>query len=122
MQIQQIFNTSGSSSTALDVFPRRLASLVHLPCMDTKNTHLTLASTTDEHDLSAVMSISELAAYLHVAVQTIYDLRCQGRGPRGFRVGREIRFRLREVEAWLSRMEHDDADRHMAGRTPEKPR
>ena len=59
-----------------------------------------------------------------VSAQTIYDLRSQGRGPRGFRVGRELRFRVSEIEAWLARMEQDDAQRHPAGgvrRPPQDP-
>lgn len=40
-------------------------------------------------------SIRELAEHLHVSCQTLYDLRSQGRGPTGFRVGRQ----LREVKA-----------------------
>jgi predicted DNA-binding transcriptional regulator AlpA len=52
--------------------------------------------------------MSQLAARLHVNVQALYDLRSQGRGPRGFRVGREIRFRLSEIEAWISGMEGAD--------------
>ncbi len=39
----------------------------------------------------AVLSLSELASRPQVSVQTIYDLRSQRRGPRGFRVGRELR-------------------------------
>jgi excisionase family DNA binding protein len=62
--------------------------------------------------LEPVLSLSELAARLRVSVQTIYDLRSQGRGPRGFRVGRELRFRLSEVDSWLARMEQADAERH----------
>ena len=58
--------------------------------------------------LEAVLSISELAADLGVSVQAIYDLRSQGRGPRGFRVGRELRFRVSEVEAWLAGLEEAD--------------
>lgn len=69
-----------------------------------------------------MLSISELAAHLHVPVQTMYDLRSQGRGPRGFRVGRELRFRVAEVDAWLARLEAADAKRHPApergGREP----
>ncbi|WP_344771706.1 helix-turn-helix domain-containing protein [Nocardioides panacisoli] len=63
-----------------------------------------------------VLSLSELADRLHVTVQTLYDLRSRGRGPRGFRVGRELRFRSSEIEAWLTRMEADDAARH-----PDRP-
>ncbi|MFC6046210.1 helix-turn-helix transcriptional regulator [Nocardioides hankookensis] len=70
--------------------------------------------TTNVHPatLNAVVSISELAADLGVSVQTLYDLRSQGRGPRGFRVGRELRFRVTEVEAWLAGLEEADERRH----------
>ncbi|TIC88244.1 helix-turn-helix domain-containing protein [Nocardioides sp. GY 10113] len=67
--------------------------------------------------LDPVLTTSQLAARLGVPIQTLYDLRSQGRGPRGFRVGRELRFRLCEVEAWLSRLEADDDARH-----PREPR
>jgi len=56
--------------------------------------------------------MSQLARQLGVSVQTLYDLRGQGRGPVGFRVGRELRFRVSEVEAWLLRLEKADAERH----------
>lgn len=67
--------------------------------------------------LESVLSISELAERLHVSVQTIYDLRSQGRGPRGFRIGRELRFRRSEIDAWLSRLEAVDGARHPESRT-----
>jgi excisionase family DNA binding protein len=63
----------------------------------------------------AALSIKELAEQLHVSCQTIYDLRSQGRGPTGFRVGRHLRFRRSEVESWLLRMEEEDLDRHAHG-------
>jgi len=62
------------------------------------------------------MTLSELAAYLSVNPQALYDLRSQGRGPRGFRVGRQLRFRMSEIEAWLARMEAADGQRHPAPR------
>jgi excisionase family DNA binding protein len=78
--------------------------VAHLPGMQTDNA---------QHEgIEPVLSMSELASSLQVSVQTIYDLRSQGRGPRGFRVGRELRFRLSEVDAWLARMEDSDAERH----------
>ncbi|WP_456847474.1 helix-turn-helix transcriptional regulator [Cellulomonas sp. P5_C6] len=58
------------------------------------------------------MTLSELAAYLSVSNQALYDLPSQGRGPRGFRVGRQLRFRMSEIEAWLARMEAADGERH----------
>ncbi|MEN8673978.1 helix-turn-helix domain-containing protein [Nocardioides sp.] len=61
--------------------------------------------TTSAVVIEQILSLSELCAHLHVSAQTIYDLRSQGRGPRGSRVGRELRFRVSEVEAWLTRLE-----------------
>lgn len=52
-----------------------------------------------------MLTTSELAAHLGVPVQTIRDLRHARRGPRGFRVGREMRCRLSEVQAWVEAME-----------------
>jgi excisionase family DNA binding protein len=62
--------------------------------------------------VDGVLSLSELCAQLQVSAQTIYDLRSQGRGPRGFRVGRELRFRVSEIDAWLTRLETEDDRRH----------
>ena len=60
----------------------------------------------------AIVCFSELAAHLRVSTQTLYDLRPQGRGPRGFRVEHVLRFRRGEVEAWLARLEDADRERH----------
>ena len=67
-------------------------------------------------DFESVLSISDLAARLGVPIQTIYDLRHHGRGPHGFRIGRELKFRTSEVEAWLRRLEEDDERRSRVGR------
>lgn len=80
------------------------AGLVHLVGMKT--------TTHPETGLGPVLTLSQLATQLGATVQTLYDLRSQGRGPRGFRVGRELRFRVSEVDAWLARLEADDAERH----------
>ena len=60
---------------------------------------------------------SDLQHELAEAQKHLYDLRSQGRGPRGFRVGRELRFRVSEVDAWLARLEEADARRHPAAGT-----
>ena len=49
-----------------------------------------------------LMSVQELAAYLDIPVKTIYAWRYHGEGPRGFRIGRHVRFRWHDVEAWLA--------------------
>jgi excisionase family DNA binding protein len=80
--------------------------LEHLDVMDT--------TATPHEIIEPVLTISDLAAHLSVSVQTLYDLRSKGRGPRGFRVGRELRFRQGEVAAWLERLEAADG-RHTSG-------
>lgn len=92
------------SSARLGCSRPRAADLAHLVCMET--------TTLPETGLGPVLTLSQLAAQLGVTVQTFYDLRSQGRGPRGFRVGRELRFRVSEVDAWLAQLEADDAKRH----------
>lgn len=90
-------------------------ALAHLRVMKTKNAKKTLGRGSKSQVLAIVedvLSLSELCAQLQVSTQTIYDLRSQGRGPRGFRVGRELRFRVSEIDAWLSRLESEDDQRH----------
>ncbi|MGH9010023.1 MAG: helix-turn-helix transcriptional regulator [Acidimicrobiia bacterium] len=48
-----------------------------------------------------LMTIGELAEYLQVPRETIYRWRKHGGGPSGFRMGRHVRFRRSDVEAWL---------------------
>ena len=69
------------------------SGLAHLWVMDTQ--------TLSRLGLEPVLTTSELAEYLGVNVQAIYDLRNDGRGPTGFRVGREIRYRVSDVLRWL---------------------
>jgi len=87
----------GYASGALGA-PRVLtAGLAHLPVMDTKTAGKALTDPSQLTLIEQVLSLSELCAHLQVSAQAIYDLRSQGRGPRGFRVGRELRFRVSEV-------------------------
>jgi excisionase family DNA binding protein len=44
----------------------------------------------------------EVAAYLQVPVKTVYAWRYEGKGPRAHRVGRHLRYRWEDVEAWLA--------------------
>ena len=77
----------------------RSGRLAHLVRMDTLHAF---------PGLEPVLTTSELAAHLGVPVQTIHDLRHAHRGPRGFRVGREMRYRVSEVQHWLEVMESQD--------------
>jgi len=48
-----------------------------------------------------------LAEGLGVPVQTIYVWRTKGAGPRGIKVGRHLRYRRSDVEAWLDAQTDD---------------
>jgi len=60
--------------------------------------------------LEPVLTTSELAEYVVVHVQAIYDLRANGRGPSGFRVGREICFRVSDVVRWLDDLHEEETN------------
>ena len=49
----------------------------------------------------SLLTIRQLAAKLQVPEQTLYAWRTRGEGPPGLRVGRYVRYRPRDVEAWL---------------------
>src|SRR5688572_27710494 len=94
-------------SARLDPSGAGSARLAHLCRMDTATQRQNRTHASSEHRLDPVITMSQLAGQLGVSVQTLYDLRSQGRGPRGFRVGRELRFRVTEIDSWLARMEAD---------------
>jgi len=48
-----------------------------------------------------LMSIDDVAQMLGIPVRTLYWWRTTGKGPRGIRVGRWVRYRRADVEAWL---------------------
>jgi len=50
-----------------------------------------------------------LAQMLDVPVQTVYTWRSRGGGPPAYRVGRHLRYRPEDVDAWLSQR-RDSAD------------
>jgi excisionase family DNA binding protein len=48
-----------------------------------------------------MMTVEDLAEYLGLPVGTIYKQRSEGTGPPGFRLGKHVRWRRSEVDAWL---------------------
>jgi len=51
--------------------------------------------------MSKLWGIEELSEYLGVPVQTIYQWRTKKYGPPGRRIGKHVRFRPEDVEAWV---------------------
>jgi excisionase family DNA binding protein len=56
-----------------------------------------MTTTNEQHFLSP----TELAEYLGVPVQTVYAWRHYGTGPRSSKVGRHVRYRRTDVDAWF---------------------
>ena len=52
-------------------------------------------------DDDRLLNVDELAWYLAVPPKTLYAWRARGDGPPGFRVGRHLRYRWTDVQAWI---------------------
>lgn len=50
---------------------------------------------------SPLAAPEQVAEHLGVPVSTLYQWRHRGVGPRGIKVGRHVRYRWEDVEAWL---------------------
>ncbi len=50
--------------------------------------------------LERLWSTAQLAEHLGVPIKTIHQWHYQRKGPRGFRVGRHLRFRPADIRAW----------------------
>jgi excisionase family DNA binding protein len=48
-----------------------------------------------------LLSIEDLSGYLQVPVNTLYQWRKTDKGPAGFRVGKYVRYRRADVDAWI---------------------
>ena len=61
--------------------------------------------------LDELMTADELAGYLGLSLQTLYNWKLRGEGPPAYKVGGRLRFRRSEVKAWL-RDQRDDGFRY----------
>jgi excisionase family DNA binding protein len=52
-------------------------------------------------NVNHLLTTQQVAEKLQVPRATIYGWRTRGEGPVGFRVGRHIRFRPEDVDAWI---------------------
>lgn len=52
--------------------------------------------------LERLLSVEEVAEYLGVPVNTLYQWRHKGTGPTAFRVGRFLRYDPNDVRQWLN--------------------
>ena len=57
--------------------------------------------------LEPLIGVEELAEYLGVPVQTIYDWRLSGPAPRAYKFGKHLRFAARDIAEWLEQRHED---------------
>lgn len=70
-----------------------------------------MSDAAEREGLDPLLDVEEVARALNVPVRTVYSWRSSGHGPTGFRVGRHLRFRQRDVEAWIEQQRQADATR-----------
>jgi excisionase family DNA binding protein len=67
-------------------------------------------------------SVDDLASYLGVPRATVYVWSSRRIGPRSVRVGRYLRFRPADVEAWLGEAQRQHQEPHTATQSRRSPR
>ena len=50
-----------------------------------------------------LLTVQELADRMQVPVSTVYQWRKHGTGPKAYRIGKYLRFRVSDVERWIER-------------------
>jgi excisionase family DNA binding protein len=55
--------------------------------------------------MAELLTISEAAAYLKVPVETLRKWRTLGRGPKGIKLGRHLRYRTEDIDQWVKEQE-----------------
>lgn len=53
--------------------------------------------------LDNLMTVQDVAAYLGVPVATVYQWNSRDVGPPRYRIGKYVRYRLTDVDAWIDR-------------------
>lgn len=80
------------------------------------------ALTTNDNQRQTLISIDELAAYLGKPKATLYAWRSRGLGPKAIRMGRDLRYRMEEVERWLDSQTEEYVGEHERTDTAEPER
>lgn len=68
---------------------------------------LVMPSTKVPTELDHLWSVADVAAFLGVPKKTIYSWRTAGKGPKGFRVGKHLRWHPSTVFEWSLRLEDE---------------
>jgi hypothetical protein len=58
-----------------------------------------------------LLDMDDLSALLRIPIGTLRNWRVSGDGPPGFRVGKHVRYRRADVEAWIEELARAEARR-----------
>ena len=61
--------------------------------------------------MGRLLTVEEVAEWLRIPVKTLYEMRYRRVGPPAFRVGRWLRYREEDVQAWLDQQRERDPAR-----------
>lgn len=62
-----------------------------------------------EEGMDRLWTVQDVAEFLGVPVQTLYQWRTKGYGPPGRRVGKYLRYRREDVERWVDSLSSEVA-------------
>lgn len=51
--------------------------------------------------IDSLLTVADVAAYLGVPVATVYQWNSRGLGPKRYRVGKHVRYRMDDLDAWV---------------------
>lgn len=51
--------------------------------------------------MGRLWTLDEVSTYLGIPKETLYQWRYKGYGPKGARIGKHLRYRPEDVEAWV---------------------
>jgi len=57
--------------------------------------------TSNPGPIEPLLTLDDVVAYLGIPKNTLYRWRVDGHGPRAVRIGKHLRYRRTELEAWL---------------------
>lgn len=70
---------------------------------------MTRESPVNLKELERLVTIKDVSDLTGFATSSLYTMRHEGRGPKGYRIGGRVRYRLSDVLAWIE--EHADEPR-----------
>ncbi|MDX3760011.1 helix-turn-helix domain-containing protein [Streptomyces sp. AK02-04a] len=73
-----------------------------MPSPSARHTRTPATAPVDATRRGPLATPAEVAAYLGVPVKTLYQWKYRGIGPNVHKVGRHLRYRWPEVDAWLN--------------------